>query len=240
MLEFSTKRNEMADASEHMARTRRGAGSGWLKVYEDIQVAIISGKLGPGERLIEDEIISQTNSTRHAVRRAFDALERAGLVTKTPNKSVQVRRYTRREIMELYDIRECLEVYSALRFMQPAESDLISELTSLAVEHRTASDQGDWMNYFRANNAFHECMYKHSGNQTLAQAIKQFATATQPIRTRGFPNKELRDAAIREHFEMIEAISRGDTKRLAKIVKLHICRPRDHYLSSINCFIDDE
>ena len=80
-------------------------GKTWDIVYRDLQRGIISGSYRPRERLIEDEIIARAGSTRHAVRRAFDELERMGLVIRQPNRGVQVRDYTIGEIEDLYEIR---------------------------------------------------------------------------------------------------------------------------------------
>ncbi|HTO28029.1 MAG TPA: GntR family transcriptional regulator, partial [Devosia sp.] len=66
----------------------------WDTVYRDLQRGIISGQYRPRERLVEDEIIARTGATRHAVRRAFDELERLGLAVRQPNKGVQVRDYS--------------------------------------------------------------------------------------------------------------------------------------------------
>ena len=51
-------------------------------VYGELQRQIIAGQLRSRERLVEDEIIERAGATRHAVRRAFDELERVGLVLR--------------------------------------------------------------------------------------------------------------------------------------------------------------
>ena len=99
----------------------------------------LAGQLRPRERLVEDGIIARTDATRHAVRRAFDELERMGLVIRQPNKGVQVSDYSIREIEELYEIRECLERQAASRFNEPADTALVKELTDIASRHRDAS-----------------------------------------------------------------------------------------------------
>lgn len=207
-------------------------GKTWDIVYRDLQRGIISGTYRPRERLIEDEIIARTGSTRHAVRRAFDELERMGLVIRQPNKGVQVRDYTIGEIEDLYEIRECLETRAATHFSRPASPELVSELTDIAVRHRQASREQRFADVFSLNNAFHEVLYRAAGNQQLADAITHYTFATHPIRTRAFPNEELRELAIREHFAMIEAIAAGDSERLSAVIRTHIGRPKDFYLKA--------
>lgn len=204
----------------------------WDTVYRDLQRGIISGQYRPRERLVEDEIIARTGATRHAVRRAFDELERLGLAVRQPNKGVQVRDYSIGEIEELYEIRECLEMRAASRFNRPASTELVAKLTDIATRHRDASRSQHFADVFSLNNAFHEVLYRAAGNQQLADAIIHYTFATHPIRTRAFPSEELREIAITEHFAMIGAIARGAGTELGAIIRTHIQRPKEFYLKA--------
>ncbi len=204
----------------------------WDVVFRELQRAIIAGQLRPKERLVEDEIMGRTDATRHAVRRAFDELERLGLAIRQPNKGVQVRDYSIAEIEELYEVRECLELAAAARFVRPAADELVAALTDIASRHRDASREQRYAEVFSLNNSFHEMLYRAAGNQTLANAIIHYTFATHPIRSRAFPNEELRELAISEHFEMIKAIEAGEAGQLASIIRTHIGRPKDFYLKA--------
>ncbi|WP_417310819.1 GntR family transcriptional regulator [Devosia sp.] len=204
----------------------------WDMVLGELQKAIIAGQLRPRERLVEDEIMARTGATRHAVRRAFDELERLGLAIRQPNKGVQVRDYSIAEIEELYEVRECLELTAAARFVRPAGDELLAALTDVASRHRDASRAQRYAEVFSLNNSFHELLYRAAGNQTLADAIIHYTFATHPIRSRAFPNEELRELAISEHFAMIEAIEAGEAGKLAGIIRTHIGRPKDFYLKA--------
>ena len=204
----------------------------WDGVYRDLQRQIVAGQLRPRERLVEDEIMARTEATRHAVRKAFDELERMGLVIRQPNNGVQVRDYSIGEIEELYEIRECLERQAASRFTKPADAALVEQLRDLATRHRDASREQRFAEVFSLNNSFHEVLYRAAGNQQLATAIIHYTFATHPIRTRAFPSEELREIAISEHFDMIDAIARGEGERLGNIIVGHITRPKDFYLKA--------
>ncbi len=204
-------------------------GKAWEVLYHQMQMDIILGTYRPRERLIEDEIIARHGVTRHAVRRALDELERIGLVARQPNKGVHVRDYSIAEIDELYEIRECLEMRAARRYELPVPDGVISELTEIAQNHKTASREQQFSEVFALNNAFHELLYRSAGNQQLADAIVHYTFVTHPIRARAFPDEDLREVAIAEHFTMIEALKAGELERLAQLIKTHISRPKDFY-----------
>jgi DNA-binding GntR family transcriptional regulator len=224
-----------------LERMKRGAAEGlpgksWSDVFKELQTGIISGRYRPRERLVEDEIIAGTGATRHSVRKSFDELERVGLVVRQPNRGVQVRDYSLSEIENLYEIRECLEMRAAAHFARPADAELIGKLTDLATQHREASREQRFGDVFTLNNMLHQTIYRAAGNEQLAEAITHYTFMTHPIRTRAFPNEELRQLAVTEHFQMIDAIAAGDGERLAETIRIHIARPKEFYIKTSFAF----
>ena len=218
-----------------MAPANGGAASRshghWEAVCRELQRQIILGQLKPRERLVEDDIIERTAATRHAVRRAFDELERMGLVARRSNRGVQVRDYTLTEVEELYEVRECLESQAAGRFPFPASAILLEKLDAVATEHERASREMRFVDIFQLNNQFHQTLYAAAGNASLAEAIRHYTFATHPIRSRAFPSEELREVAIQDHWAMIEAIKSEDRMRLAALIAEHIRRPMRFYIA---------
>lgn len=209
------------------------ARPGWAALFERLRADVILGRRHPRERLIEDDVIAETGATRHAVRRAFDALERAGLAERQPNRGVRVRHYARAEVEGLYEIRDALERRAAAHFAAPAPAALVAELGRLAEAHARLSAQGEAAAIFAANNAFHRRLYGACGNDHLARAIDHYTVATHPVRTWAFPIAARREQAVREHVEMVEAVAAGDAGRLADTIGRHIAGPKDLYLASL-------
>jgi DNA-binding GntR family transcriptional regulator len=218
---------EQHDASPAAARSP----GQWEAVCRELQRQIIVGQLKPRERLVEDDIIARQGATRHAVRRAFDELEKLGLVIRRSNRGVQVRDYTLSEVEELYELRECLERQAAMRFPFPAPDAVLERLAALAGEHERVSRDKRFADIFQLNNEFHQTLYSAAGNSSLAEAIRRYTFATHPIRSRAFPSEELREVAIRDHYSMIEAIRGQDRTALAYLIVEHIKRPMRFYIA---------
>jgi DNA-binding GntR family transcriptional regulator len=216
--------------NEHAVSELKRDPGRWEAIYRELQREIIFGTLRPRQRLVEDEVIARLDATRHAVRRAFDELERAGLVVRIPNRGVQVRDYTLVEVEELYEIREVLEAQAARRMKLPISKDLLEELGALAAAHEQASREERYLDIFLLNNEFHEKLYGNCGNAQLASAIKVYTFASHPIRSRGFPDEELRRLAVEEHRLILDALAGSDPEALARLCVAHIQRPKDYYL----------
>lgn len=206
--------------------------SSWNQVYETLQVDILFGRLLPRERLVEDDLITRFDATRHAVRRALDELEREGLVMRQPNRGARVRDYSRKEVEDLYQIRTTLEELAASLIPLPGDPAYVEELKTLAARHERASREQRYLDLSRLNNEFHETLYAGAGNPELAAAIRHYSLRTQPIRSRGFSNSDLRETAIREHWQMVTAIETGDRAELLRLCRVHIQGPKDYYLET--------
>ncbi len=64
------------------------------QVLYELRQSIISGRLNPGKRLVERELISMMGVSRTVIREALRQLESEGLVAIIPNKGPVVRTLT--------------------------------------------------------------------------------------------------------------------------------------------------
>src|ERR1051325_8133236 len=83
-----------------------GKGSRGAKAYELLREAIASGKLKPGERVLESELATLLEMSRTPVREAIAALEADGLVTVDGVRGRVVTKLDYQSVMELYAVRE--------------------------------------------------------------------------------------------------------------------------------------
>ena len=102
------------------------------------------GRRHPRERLVEQDLCDRFNTHRGDIRLALFELEKKGLIQRIPNRGAIVRHLTPREVMEIYAVREELEVMAARILPFPvAATDLarIEDLETRAVAAIEASRQ---------------------------------------------------------------------------------------------------
>jgi DNA-binding GntR family transcriptional regulator len=221
----------ISSAIDFESEPRRRAAGMWVEIANSLQRDIILGRLKPREHLIEDDIMARTETSRHAVRRAFEEMERNGLVVRQPNKGVRVRSYTLEEIENLYEVRETLEMKAAGRIKLPASDTLIKKLTVIQTKHERAAKKGDVVQLFELNNEFHETIYGACGNVVLEEAIKTYALLTHPIRMRHMSEKSWREEAVRQHWAIINLLTGKDRKALVTLCRDHLQPTKLFYLS---------
>ena len=79
------------------------------RVFHIIRENILSGKYTANEELKEKSIGEELGVSRTPVREALRQLELEGLVSIIPNKGAYVVGITKKDIRDIYEIRERLE-----------------------------------------------------------------------------------------------------------------------------------
>ncbi|MBN1332121.1 MAG: GntR family transcriptional regulator, partial [Synergistales bacterium] len=97
-----------------------------------IRRAILRGEFKAGDRLVETEIAKALGVSRTPVREALRMLENEGLVRRVPRGGgVEVVGFSNEDIIELYTIRETLEVLAAEYAIRNISEKELKELESL-------------------------------------------------------------------------------------------------------------
>ena len=191
---------------------------------------IVFGRLHPRERLVEDELMARFDAKRHVVREALAALDRMGLVERRRNVGAFVRKFGAREVEELYGLRSLLECEAARQIALPVPPEALDRLVAIQQQHDAAVARGDAREVFVVNLAFHKALFALARNHTLSRAIEEYARQTYAIRFAGLVSHEYRSQAREEHWQMIDALRRGDSTALQHLCQAHLLPSRDAYL----------
>jgi DNA-binding GntR family transcriptional regulator len=195
-----------------------------------LEEEIALGKIGPRERLVEEELAQRFDVKRHVARQALADLESMGLVVRQPHRGAAVRDYGVAEIEQLYTARQLVECYAAGLIALPAPAELIEALKAIHERHRAAVGQGDLRRVFRENLLFHKTFFVACGNVPLVEVIETLAMKTHAIRSFSIGDPDLLAAVCREHAEMIELLQGANRERLVELVGQHLQPAKNAYL----------
>lgn len=199
---------------------------------EALEEDIVFGRLHPNQRLTEDALIARFALKRHVARDVLATLERMGLVERRRNVGALVRAFTPRQVEELYAMRELLEAEAARLIPLPVPPERLAPLEAVQRRHDAAVAARDAAAVFRANLAFHETLFALCGNDTLRQAIAEYARQTHPIRFSTHLLEDYRTRSRGEHWRIVEALARGDRDALVRLCREHLAPSRDAYLEA--------
>jgi len=102
-------------ASRPLEPIRRNDGTLSDVVYRRIIDAILVGDMGPGARLVMDQLADELDISRTPVRDALRRLEREGLIEPVGRRGYAVRAVNDDDVLHVYEIREAIEGFAARR-----------------------------------------------------------------------------------------------------------------------------
>jgi DNA-binding GntR family transcriptional regulator len=141
------------------------------QVLDFLRQSIISGRLAPGSRLIERELIKMMDVSRTVIREALRQLETEGLVATIANKGPVVRELTASEAKDLYAIREVLVGLAARLFVLNSELGQIESLRKALEEVVRRYATGDPAKILQAKNSFYDALVAGAGSESLSSMI---------------------------------------------------------------------
>src|SRR3989304_3577192 len=83
------------------------------KIYARLKALIAERRMLPGERILQDRLARQMGVSRTPLVNALKRLAQERLVEWVSRRGIYVRRFTKREMARLFEVREALEGLSA-------------------------------------------------------------------------------------------------------------------------------
>jgi len=191
-------------------------------IATSLEEDIVLGRRHPRERLIEQDLCDRFNTHRGDVRLALFELEKKGIVQRIPNRGAIVRDLTPKEVMEIYAVREELEVMAVRILPFPVVPARLAELEKIQERHAAAIDNDDMLTVFYANLDFHQTLFELCGNACLIEAIKTLERKVYGIRFYANALPEALARARRDHNDMIEALRGSRRDELIKLTRQHL------------------
>jgi len=185
------------------------------RIVEVIRQAITSGDLGPGDRIVELQLAKQLGVGNTAVREALFELERAGLVTRIPNRGSFITKMTMEDALQIFRVRKELEALAAelaVEHMSPADLDILQGFVDAM---KTAAETSDLEHFYQNDLEFHRVLWRLSQNRYLASSLETLVVplfAFFLIRTRLDYRVDLLGSAQRHH-QLLDSIRNRDRVR---------------------------
>jgi DNA-binding GntR family transcriptional regulator len=191
-------------------------------IATSLEEDIVLGRCHPRERLIEQELCDRFETHRGDVRLALFELEKKGIVERIPNRGAIVRDLAPKEVLEIYAVREELEVMAVRVLPFPVARSSLSELASIQEKHSAAIDNDDMLAVFYANLQFHQTLFGLCENACLIETIKNLEQKVYGIRFYANVFRDALERARRDHFAMIDALRASRREELIELTRQHL------------------
>lgn len=208
--------------------------------YQLLKEELIFGKLLPGDKLPEIVLAERLQMSRTPIREALRHLERDGLVVFSGNRA-SVRSYTPEEVIQLYELRQLLEVHAAVEAVGNISRDALDKLEFCCREFerllpelekkRSSGEDHSELDVEIALNDFnfHMTIIAQSSNCFIRKLSLELHLAMLSVsRTAGLdPTLEkLPDMRSKTHRELYQAICQRDAGKVRELFTKHISESR--------------
>jgi DNA-binding GntR family transcriptional regulator len=192
------------------------------KVYLYLREQVLSGEIGPLQRLIEARIAKEIGTSRTPVREALHTLEMEGLLESIPRVGYKVRTLSDREVDEICQIRTAIETLAAGWAIEKDHKKLVNNLRKniAAMEQRVA--RGEVRAFVDVDAQFHEIIAGLSGSRRLLELAQTLRGHMVRYRVQSVYVADNVLRAIQGHKAILAAIEKQDQKAVAEAIKDHL------------------
>lgn len=195
------------------------------QIANELRFKIVSGKIKKDEILTENTLAKQFGTSRAPVRDSLKALSAESLL-ELKKTGAKVLGISLEDMKELYDVRFLLEQF-ALESVAPDQKDnLVMNLNILIDKMFLAMKYDDYQEFSSCDINFHEAIIKSCNHKRIFNVwsnIKKINYTALVIATkkRFEESKEEVVPLINHHKKIVDAIEKGDSEDIKKIIKEH-------------------
>ncbi len=194
--------------------------------YKSIKAYILRDDLDEKTRLTEELLSKQLGISKSPVREALNSLHTEGLIRIEARKGAYLRLFSAKEVKDLYDLRETLEVYAVgIAELTPG---LITGLRQSMQRTRKFLKANDKLGHIEEDTTFHGLIASATGNAELCRVLDNIQNQIWMCRRRTY---ELSSSTAPDaHRAILEAFERGNRKKAQAAMRNHIALVRQRLI----------
>jgi len=201
------------------------------QVKDALLEEITSGKLSPGERIIQEQIAQALGVSRQPVQQALLLLRNQGVLKDAGGRGLIVAPLDADHVAHIYEMRAVIEGL-ACRLAATHRAEQARKQGEAIIEAgRKAVASGSVAKMIAADIRFHEFLYGLSGNPLIGPAMDTHLTYTQRVMGEVLvQDQEPRDIWD-QHAKILAAIVSGKPELAEKLAKEHLMQA-SHFMVS--------
>src|SRR5262245_39201210 len=203
-------------------------------VQHEIERMILAGELAPGDRLNEKAVADALKVSRGPVREACRALAELGFVQLIPNRGVFIKKLTKADAIEVYDLRAGLTGLAAQLLAPMINAEHLDRLEGFVGEMEQAAESADFQRFYPINLEFHDYIVRATGNARLIKLYRGLVKEFHLFRTHGLVQRDSLLESNREHRDIVAALKAKDGPQAYLFSARHVGNGKERMLSALD------
>lgn len=203
--------------------------------YKALREDVTQGRLSPGERLVEKNLMKRFGVSKTPIREALSRLKQDGVVEGSPHHSVSVIRVSPNDAVEIYDLREILEGLAAKKTAEKTTPDKANEMRSIIRHFEKCVKKNDVREYISLDVRFHKTLGAMSGSKRLSDMMEHLYHQSRILLKTSLKLPGRGPAvSLTEHKKIVEAIIDEDVSLAEQMAREHIDKTKKAVLNWFN------
>jgi DNA-binding GntR family transcriptional regulator len=194
-----------------------------IQAYRELRKMIISGRLTPGQKIIQEKLAAQMGISRTPLRVALHMLEAENLIEPKNKTGYKIKVIENKEILEIFDCRIALESTAAAILAKNIQEKDAQKLRGFFLPFAKKNGE-NFDGYKKADTQFHDFIVEKCGNKYLYKLFKQGNLITYIERIGLIRPPEY---TLQDHLDIIHAILDHDPDGAEKAMKSHLIKSKD-------------
>lgn len=203
------------------------------KVVQRVRSEIISGQSLPGTMYSVPTLALSLGVSTTPVREALLELSRTGLIEPIRNRGFRVVEPTMKELQDIFDMRDVLEIHAAVLLTRQPKLDL-SAIRMYAEAIAQAVEAEDIQAYLEADRAFHRAFIEAADNPLLTDTILRLRDRMRLYGMMSRIGRARQIESVPEHLRLIELAEARDTDRLTVLLRRHIMSWKPIFMDALS------
>lgn len=191
------------------------------EVYHQILNAVMTRTIDPQQRIIQTLLADQMNVSRTPVRDALIRLENEGVLVRDGRSGYKIRKYSKREILQIYQSREAVESF-AIGLLTRRKDDRVIERIETIVHEMESIPKNTITEYYDANRTIHRAFVYETSNSFLLELFDTIWNRSSSYMLFSELGSDKFDTTLTGHTELCDAVRSGDERFAVECMRKHI------------------
>ena len=196
--------------------------------YESIKKGILEGTLSEG-RFTEESLSLLLGISKSPIREALNALQNEGLIRIEPRRGAYLRRFSVKEVQDLYEVREALEGYAVLA--AKITPNLLEALEASIARTIDFLNRNDKIRHIEEDAYFHGLLASSAENAELSRILQNVQNQIWLFRGQTYDLSS--SSAPEAHRRILQALRTGDHRAAEKATRAHIQHVRERLVAHL-------
>ena len=143
------------------------------KVYDYIKEQIVTRRLYPGNRIIEEDVAQILGVSRTPIRTALSRLAHDGLVQQIPNRGSYVTKPSEEDFRSVFEARKLVETEAFRKALHSHTKGTVELLKENLKRQEALEKRFDLNEYVSLNRTFHLLLTRDAGNPYYGKGDKE-------------------------------------------------------------------